>query len=117
MANIQILDDCSVASALLKLTLTRHRHRVSRTADINRSLSDPCGFVPDLVLINHSFRNHSGWEIFNRLKRSTPHIRAMVYALEQLSTTNVSWIVKAVEAAVWEPIAHPFLDEHEPKYP
>jgi DNA-binding NtrC family response regulator len=102
MAIILILDDNRATSVFLKIILTRHWHRVSRIADIKRVTSHPSGSTPELVLINHAFRNHSGWEMFNHLKRTAPHIPAMVYGLDQLNAANANWIVKAVEAVVGE---------------
>ena len=40
--------------------------------------------------------------MFNHLKRTAPHIPAMVYGLDQLNAANANWIVKAVEALVGE---------------
>ncbi len=100
--SIFILDDNPATSAFLKIILTRHWHRVSRIADIDRVTSHPSDAAPALVLINHAFRNRSGWEMFNHLKRIAPHIPAMVYGLDQLNAANADWIVKAVEAVVGE---------------
>ena len=102
MAKIIILDDDHASSAFLKIILTRHWHRVSRTADIQEVTNHPSNSTPELVLINQAFRNYSGWKMFNYLKRIAPHIPAMVYGLDQLNTANADWIVKAVEAAIGE---------------
>lgn len=100
MAKIIILDDNQASSAFLKIILARHWHRISRTADIQKTTHLPSGCAPDLVLINQAFRNHSGWKMFNRLKRIAPHIPAMVFGLNQLNAANADWIVKAVEAMI-----------------
>ena len=107
MAKIFILDDNQATSAFLKIILTRHWHRVSRIEDIQTVTNHPLDSAPELVLINHAFRNHSGWEMFNHLKRTAPHIPAMVYGLDQLNAANADWIVKAVEAATGETTFHP----------
>ena len=106
MARIYILDDNRASFAFLKIILTRHWHRVSRIADIKKVTNHPSDSTPELVLINHSFRNHSGWEMFNHLKRIAPHIPAMVYGLDQLNAANANWIVKAVEAVIGETNIH-----------
>ncbi len=102
MAIIIILDDSRANSAFLKMRLMRHRHRVSRTALVQDVTDPPSGFLPDLVLINHAFRNDSGWEVFNYLKQIAPQIPAMVYMLEPLSTASAAWIIKAVQEAMGE---------------
>ncbi|WP_372683529.1 hypothetical protein [Desulfosarcina sp.] len=107
MATIFILDDNRASSAFLKIILARHWHRVSRITDIKKVTNHPSDSPPELVLINHAFRNHSGWEMFNHLKRTAPHIPAMVYGLDQLNTANADWMVKAVEAAIGEATFHP----------
>jgi DNA-binding NtrC family response regulator len=106
MAKIFILDDNQATAAFLKIILTRHWHRVSRIADINGVANHPSDATPELVLINHAFENHSGWEMFNHLKQTAPHIPAMVYGLDQLNAANADWIVKAVEAVVGETPIH-----------
>ncbi len=106
MARIIILDDNKATSAFLKMTLTHHRHRVSRTEDIQKVSNHSSGSTPELVLINQAFRNHSGWEMFNHLKRIIPHMPAMVYGLDQLNAVNVDWIVKAVETVIGETKNH-----------
>jgi DNA-binding NtrC family response regulator len=107
MATIFILDDNPATSAFLKIVLTRHWHRVSRIADIKRVTSHSSDSTPELVLINHAYRNHSGWKMFNHMKRTVPHIPAMVYGLDQLNAANADWVVKAVEAAIGETTIHP----------
>ena len=102
MAKIIILDDNHASSAFLKIILTRHWHRVSRTADIQEVTNYPSNSTPELVLINQAFRNHSGWEMFNHLKLTAPHIPAMVYGIDQLNAANADWIFKAVEAVIGE---------------
>ena len=102
MARIIILDDSMASSAFLKMTLTGHRHRVSRTAMVQDVINCPSSSTPDLVLINQAFGNNSGWKIFNRLKRISPKIPAMVYVLEPLSAVNAGWIIKAVQTVVRE---------------
>ncbi len=106
MEKIIILDDNRASSAFLKVILTRHWHRVSRTADIQKVTNHPSGSTPELVLINQAFRNHSGWKMFNHLKRIAPHIPAMVYGLDQLNAENADWIVKAIEAVIGETNSH-----------
>ena len=105
MAKIIIIDDNRASSAFLKIILTRHWHRVSRTADIQDVTNHPSNSTPDLVLINQASRNYSGWKMFNYLKRIAPQIPAMVYGLDQLNAANADWIVKAVEAVIGEHIA------------
>jgi len=100
MARIIILDDNRASSAYLKVILTRHWHRVSRTSDIQKVTNHPSGSTPELVMINQAFNSHSGWEMFNHLKRIAPHIPAMVYWLDQLNAENADWIVRAVEAVI-----------------
>jgi DNA-binding NtrC family response regulator len=102
MAKIIILDDNHASSAFLKIILTRHLHRVSRTTDIQEVTNHPSNSTPELVLINQAFRNDLGWKMFNYLKRIAPHIPAMVYGLNQLNAANADWIVKAVEAVIGE---------------
>jgi len=96
MAKIYILDDNRATSAFLKIILTRHGHRVSRR-EATQDVTKP---APDLILINHAFRNQSGWGVFNHLKRIAPHIPAMVYGLDQLNAANANWIVEAVETVI-----------------
>ena len=106
MAKIIILDDNQASAAYLKIILTRHWHRVNRTADIQEVTNHPSGSTPNLVMINQAFRNHSGWEMFNHLKRIAPHIPAMVYRLDRLNAENANWIVKAIAAVIGETNNH-----------
>ena len=102
MAKIIILDDNQASSAFLKIILARDWHRVSSTASIQEVTNHPTDSTPELVLINQAFKRHSGWEMFNHLKRIAPHIPAMVYWLDQLNAENADWIVRAVEAVIGE---------------
>jgi DNA-binding NtrC family response regulator len=106
MEKIIILDDNQASSAYLKIILTRHWYRVSRAADIQEVTNHPSGSTPNLVMINQAFRNHSGWEMFNHLKRIAPHIPAMVYLLDRYNAENADWIVKAVKAVIGETNRH-----------
>ena len=100
MGKITILDDNKASSALLKMILTRHRHQVVQTEVVHDSISSPSGHTPDLVLINQAFSKHSGWEIFNHLRKTASHIPTMVYVLDQLNATDADWIVRAVETVI-----------------
>jgi len=100
VGKITILDDNKVSSALLKMILTRHRHQVVQTAVVHDSINTPSGHAPDLVLINQAFDRHSGWEIFNHLRKSASHIPTMVYVLDQLNAADADWIVRAVETVL-----------------
>lgn len=106
MAKIIILDDNQASAAFLKIIMARHWHRVSTTARVQEVTNHPSDSTPELVLINHAFRNHSGWKMFNDLKRIAPQIPAMVYRLDQLNAANANWIVKAVEAVIGETRIH-----------
>jgi DNA-binding response OmpR family regulator len=100
VGKITILDDNKASSALLKMILTRHRHQVVQTAVVHDSINAPSGHAPDLVLISQAFGRHSGWEIFNHLRKSASHIPTMVYVLDQLNATDAEWIVRAVETVI-----------------
>jgi len=102
MACILIIDDNHSASAFLKLSLQGRRHRVIRGVDIWEAIDPGSGFVPDLVLINRSLKNNSGWQAFNFLKQAAPHLPAMVYVLERLTSVSAGWIARAVEAVIPE---------------
>jgi len=102
MAKIVILDDNKFGSAFLKLTLTRHRHRVSRIVSIQDAIRFYEGSAPDLVLVSHAFRNRSGWDAFNHLKRINPKLMVMLYALDGQSRKDADWIVEAIEAGIGE---------------
>lgn len=102
MACILIIDDNHSASAFLKLSLQGRRHRVIRGVDIWEAVDPGGGCVPDLVLINRAFKNNSGWQAFNFLKQAAPHLPAMVYVLERLTSVSTGWIARAVEAVLPE---------------
>lgn len=102
MANIMIIDDNEAASAFLKLSLMRRRHKVIRCVDIDNAMNPTSGFVPDLVLINQAMNNYSGWHEFSSLKKVVPDLPALVYALEQLTVANVDWTIRAVETVINE---------------
>jgi response regulator RpfG family c-di-GMP phosphodiesterase len=106
MANILIIDDNRASSALLKMSLNRHRYRVRRTSVFKDVINLPVGLFPDLILINQAINNHSGWAIFNRLKSIAPQMQVLVYVLDNHSAPNAAWIVKAVEAVIGETKNH-----------
>jgi PleD family two-component response regulator len=102
MVNIVILDDNRASSAVLKMALNRHGFSVGRATVSQDVIDPPSGLRPDLILINQAFNNHSGWEIFNRLKRTAPQMPISVYVLDSCSSLDAVWIVKAVEAVIGE---------------
>jgi PleD family two-component response regulator len=102
MVNIVILDDNRASSAVLKMALNRHGFSVRRATVSQDVIDPPSGSRPDLILINQAINNHSGWEIFNRLKRTAPRMPISVYVLDSCSSLNAVWIVKAVEAVIGE---------------
>jgi DNA-binding NtrC family response regulator len=102
MASVMIIDDNRSTSAFLKMALMRNRHQVRRTEDIRQALFSSANAAPDLVLINQSLKDFSGWKIFNDLKQSAPELPAMVYVLEGNRVDSARWICKAVEAACKE---------------
>jgi DNA-binding NtrC family response regulator len=97
-----IIDENETASAFLKLSLMRRRHKVIRCLDIDNAMNPTSAFVPDLVLINQAMNNYSGWHEFSSLKKIVPDLPALVYALEQLTVANVDWIIRAVETVINE---------------
>ena len=102
MARITILDDNKASSALMKMILTRHQHKVSQTAVVQHAINHPSGCAPDLIFINHAYNKHSGWEVFNHLKQTASNIPAMVYVLNQLNPTDTGRIIQAVDAVLAE---------------
>ena len=102
MASIWIVDDKTAASAFLKLSLMRRRHRVRRGVVIRDAMDAPADMAPDLILINRDFANESGWQVFNQLKQAVPHLPAMVYVLREFTAANAKWIGRVVDAAILE---------------
>lgn len=58
--------------------------------------------APNLVLVSHAFRNNSGWDVFNHLKRVNPKLKVMVYAIDGLSRKDADWIDEAIKAGFGE---------------
>ena len=102
MASVLIIDDNRSRSAFLKMSLIRERHEVRRSEDIRGALFQGDNAAPDLVLINQSTQDFTGWKLFNQLKRLAPDLPAMIYVLESNRIDSARWICKAVEAACEE---------------
>lgn len=102
MASVLIIDDNRSRSAFLKMSLMRERHEVRRGKDIHGAIFQGANAAPDLVLINQSTQDFTGWELFNHLKQLAPDLPAMVYVLESNRIDSARWICMAVEAACEE---------------
>ncbi|GAB6910053.1 hypothetical protein JCM12296A_59030 [Desulfosarcina cetonica] len=102
MAKILIIDDNKAASAFLTLVLLRHQHQVVRSREVAETTARSRDFTPDLILINHAFKNNSGWQVFNDLKQMACNLPVMVYVLKDLTIGNADWIDRAVDAAIKE---------------
>jgi DNA-binding NtrC family response regulator len=100
MANIVIMDDNRSAGVLLKRALELEAHQVCLVANwhgLSVKIEDP---PLDLVLIHQDHQEDFGWTAFNQFKHTHQDIPAMLYVMPDYSSTNMCWIVKAVQEAL-----------------
>ncbi len=100
MANILIVDDNKSMGALLKKELELEDHRVFMSTSCRRSIIDSPDLCVDLVLINQTSQNNSGWAVFNQFKRMNVDIPAMLYVSDNYGRTSITWIIKAAREAL-----------------
>jgi DNA-binding response OmpR family regulator len=86
MAKIIIVDDNRSMGTFLKKALEREAHQVTLVPEEHDAIASfkVCG--ANLVMINQSCRQHSGWTIFNHLKHINSQMPLMLYLLDNYRT-------------------------------
>jgi two-component system phosphate regulon response regulator PhoB len=75
MASILIVEDDDAEFSLLKFSLERDGHRISRASDGISGLIQALKEGHDLIVMNMRLPEMAGWELAQRLK-ATPHMKA-----------------------------------------
>lgn len=100
MSKILLVDDSRFVGAFLKKALEYEGHHVEWVLD-EHDAEKCCRCFPEyLVLVNHAYRNRSGWAVFNRLKHNNHNLPIMLYLLDDCKLSSLTWVVRAVDDAL-----------------
>jgi ActR/RegA family two-component response regulator len=96
MAKIIIVDDNRSMGAFLKKALEYEAHQVILVPHEQDAIVSfrVCG--ANLVMINQSCRQHSGWTIFNHLKHINSQMPLMLYVLDNYRPAGTAWVIQAL---------------------
>lgn len=101
MSKILLVDDNRFVGAFLKKALEYEGHQVVWVPDEQHDAEKCCRRFPGhLVLVNHAYRNHSGWTVFNQLKQKNQNLPIMLYLLDDCKLSSLTWVFRAVDDAL-----------------
>jgi DNA-binding response OmpR family regulator len=100
MPKILLVDDSRFVGAFLKKALEYEGHQVVWMPDEHDAEKCCHRFPGHLVLVNHAYRNHSGWAVFNGLKQKNQKLPIMLYLLDDCKLSSLTWVVRAVDDAL-----------------
>lgn len=100
MDQIIIVDDNNSKGAFLKQVLEREDHQVIHVPCETNAVFRFKRHATNLVMINHTCREHSGWQIFNHVKLFYPEIPLMLYFLDSFRLADTDGIIQAVTQAL-----------------
>lgn len=100
MSKILLMDDSCFMGAFLKKALEYEGHQVVWMSDEQDAEKCRRRFSGYLILVNHTYRNNSGWTVFNRLKQKSQNIPIILYLLDDCKLSSLTWVVRAVDDAL-----------------
>jgi len=100
MTQVLIIEENAALGFLLKREFASGSYQVSVARPDDMATLGSQLSTADIVLINHSCRGGSGWDIFRQTKKQYRKLTVMLYVLESWSQNSVKWIMKAVREAL-----------------